>query len=63
MITTIAELELFYHWDEQPDVTAADPNDDWNWDVELDGCLGWRELCDAFVIPVLGMPPFKLGRF
>jgi len=33
---TAADLALLRHWDEQPHVTASDPNDDWGWEVELD---------------------------
>ncbi|NKB18776.1 MAG: GNAT family N-acetyltransferase, partial [Pseudanabaena sp. CRU_2_10] len=32
---TSADLELLKHWDEQPQVIAADPNDDWHWEIEL----------------------------
>jgi aminoglycoside 6'-N-acetyltransferase len=30
------------HWDEQPHVLNADPNDDWNWEVELTRNPAWR---------------------
>lgn len=30
-------------WDEDPDVVASDPNDDWHWDVELARRPAWRE--------------------
>jgi aminoglycoside 6'-N-acetyltransferase len=40
---TIADLDLLRHWDEQTHVLAADPNDDWGWDVELDRSPDWRE--------------------
>jgi aminoglycoside 6'-N-acetyltransferase len=40
---TIADLDLLRHWDEQTHVLAADPNDDWGWDVELDRSPIWRE--------------------
>jgi aminoglycoside 6'-N-acetyltransferase len=39
----IADLDLLRHWDEQSHVVAADPNDDWNWAVELDRIYDWRE--------------------
>lgn len=29
------DLPLLRRWDEQPHVVAADPNDDWEWEVEL----------------------------
>jgi aminoglycoside 6'-N-acetyltransferase len=32
---THADLNLLQHWDQQPHVIAADPNDDWHWEVEL----------------------------
>ena len=32
---TIADLNLLQHWDEQPHVIASNPNDKWNWKVEL----------------------------
>jgi aminoglycoside 6'-N-acetyltransferase len=40
---TFADLELLRHWDEQPHVIAADPNDDWAWEVELSRTPDWRE--------------------
>lgn len=40
---TLADLELLYHWDEQPHVIAASPNDDWGWEVELNRAPHWRE--------------------
>ena len=40
---TIADLDLLCHWDEQAHVLAADPNDDWGWDVELARSPVWRE--------------------
>lgn len=40
---TIADLDLLRHWDEQAHVLAADPNDDWGWDVELARSPIWRE--------------------
>lgn len=30
-------------WDEEPDVVASDPNDDWHWEVELARRPAWRE--------------------
>ena len=32
---TLADVGLLRRWDEQPQVVAADPNDDWEWEVEL----------------------------
>jgi aminoglycoside 6'-N-acetyltransferase len=40
---TLADLELLKHWDEQPQVIAADPNDYWQWEIELDRTPDWRE--------------------
>ncbi len=40
---TIADLNLLRHWDEQPHVINADPNDDWQWEIELDRTPDWRE--------------------
>jgi aminoglycoside 6'-N-acetyltransferase len=40
---TISDLELLQHWDQQAHVIAADPNDDWGWEVELSRNPDWRE--------------------
>lgn len=40
---TIADLDLLRYWDEQPHVVAADPNDDWGWEEELNRDPDWRE--------------------
>lgn len=40
---TLADLELLRHWDEQPHVVESDPNDDWNWELELARTPEWRE--------------------
>jgi aminoglycoside 6'-N-acetyltransferase len=37
-----ADLALLRHWDEQPHVLASDPNDDWDWEVELARSPVWR---------------------
>ena len=42
-LTTIEDLELLKSWDEQPHVIAADPNDDWEWELELSRNPDWRE--------------------
>ncbi len=42
-----ADLALLRHWDEQPHVIAADPNDDWAWEVELQRDPDWREMLIA----------------
>lgn len=40
---TPADLTVLRHWDEQPHVIASDPNDDWNWEVELERTPEGRE--------------------
>jgi aminoglycoside 6'-N-acetyltransferase len=40
---TTADLALLRHWDEQPHVIAAAPNDDWGWEIELNRSPDWRE--------------------
>ncbi|WOD39795.1 GNAT family N-acetyltransferase [Nodosilinea sp. E11] len=40
---TLDDVSLLRHWDEQPQVVAADPNDDWEWEVELAHTPAWRE--------------------
>ena len=39
----LSDLALLKHWDEQPHVVAADPNDDWHWEAELGRNPDWRE--------------------
>jgi aminoglycoside 6'-N-acetyltransferase len=40
---TLNDLALLQHWDEQAHVVAADPNDDWGWEIELARDPAWRE--------------------
>jgi aminoglycoside 6'-N-acetyltransferase len=40
---TIADLDLLRDWDDQPHIIASAPNDDWDWEVELQRDLDWRE--------------------
>jgi aminoglycoside 6'-N-acetyltransferase len=40
---TLADAPVLRHWDEQPHVVAADPNDEWGWEVELAYEPDWRE--------------------
>jgi aminoglycoside 6'-N-acetyltransferase len=40
---TITDLPILRYWDQQPHVVASDPNDDWNWGVELQRTPTWRE--------------------
>lgn len=41
---TIADQPLLEHWDKQPHVIAAAPDDVWNWEEELPKDSPWREL-------------------
>ncbi len=40
---TLADLHLLRRWDEEPHVINADPNDDWDWEIELTRSPDWRE--------------------
>lgn len=40
---TLADLPTLARWDEEPDVVASDPNDDWHWEEELGREPDWRE--------------------
>jgi aminoglycoside 6'-N-acetyltransferase len=40
---TLADLEVLRRWDDEPHVIESDPNDDWNWEVELARDPDWRE--------------------
>ncbi len=40
---SLADLALLRHWDEQKHVLESDPNDDWNWEYELQREPSWRE--------------------
>lgn len=44
---TIKDLELLRHWDKQPHVIAAAPNDEIEWETELQRYPEWRELLIA----------------
>lgn len=46
---TPADAPLLRRWDEEPHVVQSDPNDDWNWEVELPRNPDWRELLIAEV--------------
>lgn len=37
------DLELLNHWDRQQHVIDADPNDEWEWETELQRNPPWRE--------------------
>jgi aminoglycoside 6'-N-acetyltransferase len=45
----ISDAQILRHWDEQPHVIAAAPNDDWEWDLELSKKHNWRDLLIAEV--------------
>jgi aminoglycoside 6'-N-acetyltransferase len=40
---TLDDLPLLQQWDEEPHVIDSDPNDDWNWEIELQRYPDWRE--------------------
>ena len=39
---TMADLALLKGWDEKPHVIESDPNDDWQWETELNRAVPWR---------------------
>jgi aminoglycoside 6'-N-acetyltransferase len=39
----VSDAATLHRWDEEPHVVASDPNDDWQWDVELARTPTWRE--------------------
>ncbi|MEQ8523911.1 GNAT family N-acetyltransferase [Gracilimonas sp.] len=47
------DLPLLKHWDEQPHVIAADPNDDWEWETALQRDEDWLEM---FIAELDGRP-------
>lgn len=49
----IDDAPLLRHWDEQPHVLESDPNDDWDWEIELLKTPFWRE---QLVAEVNGVP-------
>ncbi len=40
---SINDLELLKYWDKQQHVIDCDPDDEWNWEVELQRHPAWRE--------------------
>ncbi|WP_225000426.1 GNAT family N-acetyltransferase [Cesiribacter sp. SM1] len=40
---TIQDLDLIKHWDTKQHVIDCDPDDDWNWEIELARNPEWRE--------------------
>ncbi|WP_108977297.1 GNAT family N-acetyltransferase [Leptospira ryugenii] len=41
--STIEDLEILLRWDDEEHVIASDPNDNWNWEIELANEPPWRE--------------------
>ena len=39
----LGDLSLLRRWDEAPHVIESDPNDDWDWELELTRDPDWRE--------------------
>lgn len=37
------DIDLLIYWDQQEHVIASDPNDDWDWEYELNRSPDWRE--------------------
>lgn len=50
---TLADLDVLTRWDSEPHVIASDPNDDWNWQVELARTPEWRE---QLIAEIAGRP-------
>jgi aminoglycoside 6'-N-acetyltransferase len=42
-LATIRDLATLQRWDELPHIVESDPNDDWEWESELDKDPSWRE--------------------
>lgn len=40
---TPGDLQVLRHWDQQSHVIQSDPNDEWEWEVELQRSPEWRE--------------------
>jgi aminoglycoside 6'-N-acetyltransferase len=47
------DIPLLRHWDSQPHVIASDPNDDWQWETELQRTPPWRE---SLIAELAGRP-------
>lgn len=41
---TLDDHPLLQHWDEQPHVIASNPNDQWDWEPELQREVDWQEM-------------------
>lgn len=44
---TLFDVSTLQYWDEQPHVIAADPNDQWEWETELQRDVDWQEMLIA----------------
>lgn len=44
---SIDDLDLLEYWDKQPHVIAAAPNDEWDWETELQQNYDWQEMLVA----------------
>lgn len=44
---TLNDLSLLQYWDKQPQVIAADPNENWEWESELQEHYDWQEMLIA----------------
>jgi len=40
---TINDLDLLLYWDKKQHVIDCDPDDDWNWEIELNRDPEWRD--------------------
>jgi aminoglycoside 6'-N-acetyltransferase len=40
---TVADIDLLKHWDKQQHVIDCDPDDEWDWESELQRDPEWRE--------------------
>lgn len=40
---TPADSPLLRHWDQQPHIIAANPNDPWDWESDLAAAADWQE--------------------
>ena len=40
---TLKDLEVLQYWDTKPHVIDSDPDDDWQWEVELNRRPEWRK--------------------
>ena len=51
---TMADLNLLRSWDEKPHVIESDPNDDWQWETELNRDVPWRDqlIAEADGVPI-----------